>query len=71
MATKLETAIIEMKSDLSHIKEATDEIKGAVFGNGKRGLKQRVTVLEVTVSGVVLIGGVVLVCVIRAYFGAG
>ena len=69
MATKLETAIIEMKSDLEHIKLTTDEIKSAVFGNGKSGLKARVTGVEVTLSGVVLIGGVVLVCVIRAYFG--
>ena len=69
MATKLETAIIEMQSDLVHIKGTTDEIKKAVFGNGKRGLKTRVTILEVTLSGIVLIGGTVLVCVIRAYFG--
>jgi len=54
MATKLETAIIEMKSDLEHIKLTTDEIKSAVFGNGKSGLKARVTVVEVTLSGVVL-----------------
>ena len=69
MATKLETAIIKMQSDLTHIKGTTDEVKTAVFGNGKRGLKTRVTIIEVTLSGVVLIGGVVLVCVIRAYFG--
>ena len=71
MATKLETAIITMQSDLKHIKGTTDEIKGAVFGNGKRGLKTRMTIVEITLSGAVFIGGVALFCVIRSYFGAG
>jgi len=69
MATKLETAIITMQSDLTHIKDTSDDIKKAVFGNGHRGLKTRVTILEVTLGGVVTVGGIALVCVLRKYFG--
>ena len=66
---KLETAIIEMKSDLKHIKGTTDEIKEAVFGNGHRGLKTRMTIVEITVTGLVAIVTVALYCLIRSALG--
>jgi len=64
MVTEFETAVIEMQSDLKHVKGTTDEIKGAVFGNGKRGLKTRMTIVEITVTGLVAIASVALYCLI-------
>ena len=60
MATKLETAIIEMKSDLEHIKLTTDEIKSAVFGNGSKGLKTKVVILEVKFWIIIILSLVLL-----------
>jgi len=71
MATKLETAIIEMQSDLKYIKLTTGEIKGAVFGNGHRGLKTRMTIVEITLAGLVSVAAVALYCIIRSALGAG
>ena len=66
MVTEFETAVIEMRADMKHVKTNTEEIKGAVFGNGKRGLKTRMTIVEVTVAGLVAVAASGLYCIIRA-----
>ena len=55
MATKEEKAIIEFAADLKYIKKAIDEVKGAVYGNGSKGLKGRVGELEVKFYVVMLL----------------
>jgi len=69
MVTEFETAVIEMQSDLKHVKGTTDEIKSAVFGNGHRGLKTRMTIVEITLGGVVAVAGFALYCIIRSALG--
>lgn len=42
-----ETDIAEIKTNLINIKEDTTDIRNAVFGNGGKGLKTKVIILEV------------------------
>ncbi|HUS99591.1 MAG TPA: hypothetical protein VMY59_04645 [Candidatus Thermoplasmatota archaeon] len=67
MTTKLEEAVFGMKADLHHVKNTTDDIKRAVFGNGSRGLKTRVTILEVTMA--IMSAGLIIAigCLIKKY----
>ena len=69
MVDELHAVVIGIQSDLKHIKENTDEIKSAVFGNGHRGLKTRMTIVEITVTGLVAIVTVALYCLIRSALG--
>ena len=67
MATKLEEAVFEMKADLCHVKRTTDDIKKAVFGNGTRGIKTRVTILEV-ITGIMSTGLLIAIgCLIKVF----
>ena len=69
MVDELHAVVIGIQSDLKHIKENTDEIKSAVFGNGHRGLKTRMTIVEITLGGVVAVAGFALYCIIRSALG--
>jgi len=43
----VETDIVTMSTQLKGIKENTEDIKKAVFGNGSKGIKVKVIILEV------------------------
>ena len=42
-----DVVLAEIKLELVHIKKDTTDIKNCLFGNGHKGLKDKVTVLEV------------------------
>ena len=69
MVDELHVVVIGIQSDLKYIKGNTDEIKSAVFGNGHRGLKTRMTIVEITLGGVVAVAGFALYCIIRSALG--
>ena len=39
--------LAEIKLELEHIKKDTSDIKNCLFGNGHKGLREKVTILEV------------------------
>jgi hypothetical protein len=69
MSEDLNTAITRIEEQVKHIRETTDDIKQSVYGNGSKGLKTRVIVLEVKTWIILILMIPLTVVILRSFFG--